>query len=455
MRTRFYWAVCVFVASTTVVVPDLRAQAPIPAEDLDPAHQRADEARHYEGPPLALKNAVDEALAKNPELLALLAQLPVVRAKPAQERGLAPPMLEGTIWQWPISTLNPANTNMYMLMVGQELPGRGKRDLRVAVAEKDIALAESDVDVRARQIVNDVKQAYTALFIARRAVDIHLANVDLLRQLADVSQLKYTTGRISQQDVLKPVVELSKLHNDILMLDEQAGLATARLNILLDRAPDAPIGVLVDADVNLSLPDTQTLQQLAIDHQPELQRGRLEIERAEAELAAAKSAYKPDFTLQGGYLIMPNQTDALLARVGVSWPRAPWSRGKVDAQVAEHAAMVDAAKAKQRAVENRVRLAVQEAYVRAKAAQDRAALLRTTILPQSQQTLDVSRVAYQTDRVDFQALIDNERTLRDSQLDYVRALSEFQQATADLERAIGTDLPAAPGTAPGVAGGRP
>jgi cobalt-zinc-cadmium efflux system outer membrane protein len=117
--------------------------------------------------------------------------------------------------------------------------------------------------------------------------------------------------------------------------------------------------------------------------------------------------------------------------------------------------MVDAAKAKQRAMKNRVRLAVQEAYVRAKAAQDRAALLRTTILPQSQQTLDVSRVAYQTDRVDFQALIDNERTLRDSQLDYVRALSEFQQATADLERAIGTDLPAAPATAPGVAGGRP
>jgi outer membrane protein TolC len=238
----------------TVVGPHPRAQARVGTAGEDAAHQHADGARHYEGSPLALKDAVDEALAKNPELLALRAQLPVVRARPAQERGLAPPMLEGTIWQWPINTLNPANTNMYMLMVGQELPGRGKRDVRAAVAEKDVALAESDVAVRARQIVDDVKQAYTSLFISRRAVDIHLANVDLLRQLADVSQLKYTTGRISQQDVLKPVVELSKLHNDILMLDEQAGLATARLNILLDRAPDAPIGVLVDADVRTSLP---------------------------------------------------------------------------------------------------------------------------------------------------------------------------------------------------------
>lgn len=455
MRTRFYWALCAFGALTTVGAPELRAQALVGAAGQDSAHQHADEARHYEGPPLALKDAVDEALAKNSELLALRAQLPIVRAKPAQEHGLAPPMLEGTIWQWPINTLNPANTNMYMLMVGQELPGRGKRDLRAAIAEKDVALAESDVTVRARQIVDDVKQAYTALFVARCAVDVHLASVGLLRQIADVSQLKYTTGRISQQNVLKPVVELSKLHNDILMLDEQAGIATARLNILLDRAPDAPIGVLVDTDVTMSLPDTQTLQQLAVDHEPELQRARLEIERAEAELASAKSAYKPDFTVQGGYLILPNQTDALLARVGVSWPKAPWSHGKIDAQVAEHAAMVEAAKAKQRAMENRVRLGVQEAYVRAKAAQDRAALLRTTILPQSQQTLEVSRIAYQTDRVDFQALIDNERTLLDSQLDYVRALGEFQQATADLERAIGTDLPAASGAAPRIAGGRP
>src|SRR6266851_4727411 len=107
---------------------------------------------HYEGPPLTLRAALDEALAKNPELVAVRAQIGVTRERPAQERSLAPPMVEATIWQWPINSLNPANTNMYMFMVGQELPGRGKRDLRAAVAEKDIALAESDVTIRTRQV---------------------------------------------------------------------------------------------------------------------------------------------------------------------------------------------------------------------------------------------------------------------------------------------------------------
>src|SRR5437867_3014731 len=309
------------------------------------AAQHPQEYRHYEGPPVTLPALLQEAAEKNPDLIALRQQIDVIRQRPAQERGLNPPMAEAQVWQWPINSINPKNTNMYMFMVSQELPGRGKRDLRAAVAEKDIALAENDVTVRARQIVNEIKQGYATLFIARKAIDVHLESVDLLRQIADVSQTKYTTGRISQQDVLKPVAELSKLHNDIVTFDEQANIATARLNVLLDRAPETPIGPLVDPREETLLPVTADLQRNAIERQPELQRARLEIERAEAELA-------------------------------------------------------------------------------------------------------VSRRAYQTDRVDFQALIDNERMLLDARLDYFRALSDFNQALADLERAVGGDLP--PGTTAAV-----
>ena len=393
------------------------------------------------GPPVSLAELLQEALEKNPELAALRAQVDVVKQRPAQERFLAAPMAEAQIWQWPFNSINPADTNFYSFMVTQDLPGRGKRQLRAAVAEKDVALAESDIAIRARDVVDQTKQAYAALFIARKAIQVHLDSVELLRQIADVSQAKYTTGRISQQDVLKPVLELSRLHTDIIMFDEQAKLATARLNILLNRPPEAPIGPLVEPQEQSMLPATQDLQRLALEHQPELQRARPEVERAEAELASARGDYKPDFSVQGGYMLMPRMTDAWMARVGITWPKAPWSHGKIDARVAEYTAAIQAAKARTQAMENMVRLAVQEAYVRAKSAQQRAELLRTTIKPQSQQTLEVSRVAYQTDRVDFQALIDNQRVLLDVNLDYFRALSDFTTALADLERAVGIDLP--------------
>jgi len=420
------------VVSVAVTAPDLRAQV---------VHQHEPSTR-IEGPLVTLQSVLQEALEKNPELSALRDQIAIARQRPAQERGLAPPMAETQIWQWPINSLNPADTNMYMFMVGQDLPGRGKRDARVAVARKGIALAEADVTIRGRQIVNEIKQAYTALFIARKAAEVHLDSVDLLGEIADAAQARYAAGRVSQADVLKPVVELSKLHNDVIMHDEEAGLASARLNVLLNRAPETPIGPLEEPLEERLLPAPADLQRLAIERQPELQRARIEIERAESELASAKLERKPDFVVQGGYMVTPNQTDGVLARVGITWPNAPWSRGRIDAKIAEQSAAVVAARSRERAMENLVRLAVQEAYVRLHAAQERASLLRTTILPQSRQAFDVARAAYQSDRADFSTILDSERALLDARLEYFRALAGFTQALADIERAIGTELPA-------------
>jgi outer membrane protein TolC len=285
-----------------------------------------------------------------------------------------------------------------------------------------------------------VTRAYADLVVARRAIDIHLGSVALLRQFADASTIKYAAGRSPQQDVLKAVVEVSKLHEDLVMHEETAATAAARLNSLLDREPQAPIGPVEEPREHVTLPTSEELQRLAIEQHPELKAARLGAGRAQASLAAVNRDYKPDFFVGGGYMLMPREAGAWTASVGMTWPNAPWSRGRLDAKRAEVTADVDAATANARAVERQIRLAVHEAYIRATAATQRAALLRTTVLPQSEQTLELSRVAYQTDRVDFLALIDNQRALLDAELSYYRALSDRELALADLVRAIGTDV---------------
>jgi outer membrane protein TolC len=324
MERRRLWA---FIAAAALVSREALA-LPEPSKPAVEWAALQDQLRHieagprrYEGPLLTLKEALDEALAANPELAALRKQVDTTRFRPAQERFLAPPTAEAQVWQWPLNTLNPLNTNMYMFMVTQELPGRGKRTLRAAVAEKDVTLAETDVAVRARQIVDAVKMAYADLFVSRKAVDIHLASVGLLRQFADISQVKYTTGRISQQDVLKSVVEISRLHDDLIRFEQQADLARARLNTLLDRPPDAPIGPVVDPSERVLVPAVADLQRLALEQQPELRTARVQVEKAEAEVAVARRDYKPDFSVMGGYMLQPNQTDAWMGKLAVTWPR--------------------------------------------------------------------------------------------------------------------------------------
>ena len=134
---------------------------------------RLDRPATYAGPPLTLSDAIDEALQKNPTLIALRREFEAARQRPAQSQFLSPPTFSAQIWQWPINTLNPLNTNMYMLPIEQEIPGRGKRDLRTAVAQKDADLAANDVTVSARQLLSELKHAYATLLVARNAADVY------------------------------------------------------------------------------------------------------------------------------------------------------------------------------------------------------------------------------------------------------------------------------------------
>jgi outer membrane protein TolC len=414
---------------------------PVLTAAQSPQHLHDPAARPvYNGPPLGLKLAIDEALQKNPELVVLRRQFDSARLRPGAERFLMPPTLEAQIWQWPVTTVNPLNVNMYMFTMQQEVPGAGKRQARSALAQADSDLAGADIAIRARDVVTEVMRAYADLVVARRSIEIHLTSVDVLRQFAEATTVKYAAGRRPQQDVLKAVAELSKLHEDLVMHEEAAGLAAARLNTLLDRSPDAPIGVLDEPRDPVALPSAAALQQAALDNQPELDAARTGIERAKASLGVVTSDEKPDFTLGGGYMLMPREAGAWTASVSVTWPNAPWARGRLDARRAEANADIDAAVANRHRVEARVRLAVQEAYVRVTATTQRASLLRTTVVPQSQQTLESARIAYQSDRLDFLELIDAQRALLDAELSYFRALSDRELALADLSRAVGADV---------------
>jgi outer membrane protein TolC len=348
-------------------------------------------------------------------------------------------MIEAQIWQWPIDTLNPSRVT-FMLTAEQVIPGPGKRDLRQRLAEADVGVSTAQLTARAREIIADVRRTYTALFLARQSVTLTTERLELLRQMADASQIRYAAGRTTQQDVLKAVVEISKLHEEQIVNEERVRMAEARLNALLARDPASPVGPLETPREQVALRPIDDLQQLALDAQPELQVIRAEIARAEALVAVAGGERRPDFVIRGGYMWMGDDRDAITGGVGISWPNAPWARNGVKLVGQEAQAGVSAARARYEAQVNRTRLMVQEAHIRAQSAARRAALLRTSIVPQSGQALDVSRVGYQADRAGFLDIIDNQRVLAEARLGYLRALAELDDARTDLERAVGSPI---------------
>ena len=394
-------------------------------------------AAAQESAPLSLQGALDEALLRNPELVALRARLEVERQRPAQERFLMPPMLEAQIWQWPLSRISPAGAT-YMFEAQQAFPGRGKRAIRERLVAAEVEVEAAAIPVRARDIVGDIKRTYAELFVARKAIEVADDTIALLRQVADATQIRYAAGRSGQQDVLKAVVEITRLHEEKLMLVEQARMAEARLNTLLARDPATPVGALQEPTEGAPLPPVAELQRLAVERQPELAMARAEIAREEASVAVVRSERKADYFVRGGYMLMPGDAGAFTAGVGITWNNAPWARGRNVLAEDEARLRVAAAKAGYDSAVNALRLMVQEAVIRVESAASRAALLRTSLVPQSTQALDISRIGYQTDRGELLTIIDNQRMLAAARLGYYRALADLEQARADLERAIGS-----------------
>src|SRR6266446_6764059 len=102
MRTQVCSLIVIgFAVFARGVQADPPAGADTPVRALQEQAHRLGEPRRYEGPPLTLAVAVEEATERNADVAALHRQQEVVRARPDQQRFLAAPTLEGQIWQWP------------------------------------------------------------------------------------------------------------------------------------------------------------------------------------------------------------------------------------------------------------------------------------------------------------------------------------------------------------------
>ena len=392
-------------------------------------------AQNTPAAPLTLGAAIAEAVTRNPELLALRAAYEAARAAPAQERGLAPPMFETQIWGWPITTLNPIRTDMYMFMAEQELPGRGKRAARVLVGERDAEMSRQQIAVRANTVLHELRQTYVELALAREMTALYERQVPVLRDMAEATTLRYASGQGAQHHTVTTLVELTRLQQERITFDERIQTAEARLNTLMGRLPAEPVAALAPSAASVRIEDAE---QVALARHPEIALANAEIAREEAEFARLSGERKPDFVVGGGYMLMPGDAGAWTARAGITWPNAPWSRGRLSALLNVQAKKIEAAKARRDAMAAGVRQSVRHAAIRLAAAERRAQLIESTVLPQVEHAFDLARVGYTGGEGPFSDVLESQRLLMTVRIEYVEARANIARARAELETAMGT-----------------
>jgi outer membrane protein TolC len=414
---------------------------PLPSRNEAPAESvEADEASLAERPTLAAIMRV--ALARNPELSAAKARTEAAFAHVPGAGRLPDLQLKTELWGAPLTrpwAVYDADT--IMIGVRQEFPAPGVRAADSRAAEEDARAAAEAWRTTELDVIRDVQEAWAAYELADRALAIHRDQINVAGQLVDQAGTLVSTGRVTQDDVLKLDLERSRLHRDVAQLERDQRAAAVKLNALMGREPRAPLGAPpAEEPPPPPLPPIATLERLALEHRPELAAAdhRIRARRAEVD-SRRKQASWPSLMVGADYWLMPEATEThgygLMLSINL-----PWLNGRRDDDTRAAEAEARATEREAEAMRTQILAEVGAAYADVEAAARELEIVEKDLLPRAVRGFDSARSTFGTGGGSTLAVLDAMRSLLDVKIEQAHALIDLRMAWATLERAAGTSL---------------
>ena len=401
-----------------------------------------------------LKTLIEQSLAVRPELAAARADVTAARERVPQARALPDPMLQLGVQNdgftsWEIGTMD---TSYYSIMVSQTFLWPRKRRLRGAVAELEAVQAEQAIARVSLSTEAEVRRAYLGLILTRDRLTLLDQLESLWQRSAEIAKLRYETAQGSQADVLRGPLELNRIKQRRWALEAERANNVAALNRLrghpLQEAIE-PASHLVDLPLPV-LRDAQVLAQDALARSPELAASRVAITRSERAVTLARAATLPDLTMAVG--VMPRGTDLQpMWLVTASIPLPVFAKHKQDRAVAETIARGKASKSLTEALEQRLRLRVEQRRAALELALASIQLYREGLLVQSAALAESTLAQYAVGKVTLASVLEANAGLVADHDGYLQALAQVHQLEIDSFEVslqiVGTAAPTAIGDA--------
>lgn len=397
---------------------------------------------------LRIRWVIDEALRTNPALQAAELRWNASKERILQARSLDDPTLGFTYFGEPVQTR--VGEKQASITASQKIPFYGKLRLKGEVAKNNAGIFEEKHRTLEREVIARTKSAFYELYWVYKSIKINEENKELLRRFAKIAEIKYTTGKATQQDVLKAQVEFSKIVNELITLEQFRETAIARINTLLNRHPEMPLGTPEEINITELTVSLDDLYQKAKKISPTLGIFKYKIERDKAAYKLAKKQYFPDFTFGLNYTLIDDMPSSVLSSpigegrdsyTGTLSINIPiFQKRKHDAGVREANAKLKSSEKVYRNIENMTLFGVKDFHFRVQTAERLVKLYRDSIIPQAEQSLKAAEIGYQAGQVDFLNLIDSQRVLLGFNLAYYRSVADFGVNISELERVVGVEL---------------
>lgn len=317
-----------------------------------------------------------------------------------------------------------------------ELDFFGRVSRNVEAASADIQSAEEDRRDVLVTLVSEVARNYVELRGFQQRLDIARRNIQLQQETLDIASSRFKAGLTNDLDVAQAESSLSQARSTVPPLDRSAQAAIHRLGVLLGQQPTALASELSQTAAIPGVPP-----EVPVGLPSELLRRRPDIRRAERDLAAstarigvATADLYPRFSLTGSFGFAADKVPTLPDAASrfwsfgpaMKWPVLDWGRIRANIKVQD-------ARAEQSLLEyERAVLTSFEDVENALTSYTREQSRRRTLaesVASNQRAFDLASEQYRSGIIDFQRVLDTQRTLFLS-----------QDALSDSDRTVSSNL---------------
>lgn len=391
---------------------------------------------------LNLGELLERARRNNPELAALREAAIALEAGARTEGRLDDPTLkielEDLSAKRPFEA-GPGNAMMTRYTISQMFPFPGKLSLKERMAGKEAQAARAEINSRELEVTAMIKEAYFEYAFIDESIRITREIKDLLSAASDIAGTMYSTGQVTQQDVIKLNVEQAMLTDELIMLEARREVAAAGIKSLVNMDQSEELAGSAELPLVRASFNAEELMKAALVSTPDIAMLKAETEGSELGVALSEKNYYPDFMVG----VAPIQRDGRFDSYDLMFQvNIPIWRSKYGNLADSARARARAAHSRLEAGKNRKALEVKGAAIEVDASVRQIDLYETSLVPQAELSYESALRNYRAGRVDLIMLLETERDLRKTRTDYLKALFEYNKRIANLERASGVELAA-------------
>ena len=386
---------------------------------------------------LTRRQAIAQALARNPQIEVAAEQVAQARARKTQATAIPDPQFEAAFVQSP-GLFGAGGATERSVTATVTIPFLDKFRLQGRLGTADVRSAGFAATLTRQLITSQTTQTYDSLLASlRRQRDLREAR-SLAQDFVRRAQARFDAGTTPKLDLVRAQTELARAENDLIANDRDVANARAALNRLVGRPLGAPIAAADSLEVPPAPPDVDRLLSTALASRPELADLKSQQAGARAATGLAREAWLPDFTIGVTRDYADPGPGLLFTGVSFPIPLLYWQHAHGEIGEARHRELELAAS--YRDLEGQVGQDLRASHAAATAALRQAVYIRDQLLPLARQAYRIASVSYGLGGSSALELLDARRNLLDALSQYTDALAAANDTRAELERAAATSL---------------